>query len=66
MDSSSSLDWASGPPSFFYIQCRPALASVPAALPDFGDSFTYALAREKREPVLWKGEDFGHTDLRAS
>jgi hypothetical protein len=25
--------------------------------------FTYALAREKREPVLWKGDDFGHTDL---
>jgi ribonuclease VapC len=31
---------------------------------NFGDCFTYALAREKREPVLWKGEDFGHTDLR--
>jgi ribonuclease VapC len=33
---------------------------------NFGDCFTYALAREKREPVLWKGEDFGHTDLRAA
>ncbi len=31
---------------------------------NFGDCFTYALAREKREPVLWKGENFGHTDLR--
>lgn len=31
---------------------------------NFGDCFTYALAREKREPVLWKGDDFGHTDLR--
>src|ERR1035437_9723856 len=30
---------------------------------NFGDCFTYALAREKREPVLWKGDDFGHTDL---
>jgi ribonuclease VapC len=29
-----------------------------------GDCFTYALAREKREPVLWKGDDFIHTDLR--
>jgi ribonuclease VapC len=31
---------------------------------NFGDCFTYALAREKREPLLWKGDDFGHTDLR--
>jgi len=31
---------------------------------NFGDCFTYALAREKREPVLWKGDEFGHTDLR--
>jgi ribonuclease VapC len=31
---------------------------------NFGDCFTYALAREKREPVLWKGDDFAHTDLR--
>jgi len=31
---------------------------------NFGDCFTYALAREKRDPVLWKGDDFGHTDLR--
>jgi uncharacterized protein with PIN domain len=28
--------------------------------------FTYELTREMREPVLWKGEDFGHTDLRAA
>jgi ribonuclease VapC len=35
----------------------------PAGL-NFGDCFTYALAREKREPLLWKGDDFGHTDLR--
>jgi ribonuclease VapC len=31
---------------------------------NFCDCFTYALAREKREPVLWKGDNFGHTDLR--
>ena len=30
---------------------------------NFGDCFTYALAREKREPVLWKGDDFGNTGL---
>jgi ribonuclease VapC len=31
---------------------------------NFGDCFSYALAREKREPLLWKGDDFGHTDIR--
>ena len=39
---------------------------MPAAGLNFGGCFTYALAREKREPVLWKGDDFGHTDLRAA
>jgi ribonuclease VapC len=38
---------------------------MPAARRNFGDCFSDALAREKREPVLWKGDDFGHTDLRA-
>jgi len=33
---------------------------------NFGDCLSYALAREKREPMLWKGDDFGHTDLRAA
>jgi ribonuclease VapC len=33
---------------------------------NFGDCFSYALAREKREPMLWKGDDFGHTDMRAA
>jgi len=28
--------------------------------------FLNALAREKREPVQWKGGDFGHTDLKAA
>lgn len=31
---------------------------------NFGDCFSYALAREKREPILFKGDDFVHTDLR--
>jgi ribonuclease VapC len=31
---------------------------------NFGDCFSYALAREKREPMLWKGDDFGHTDIQ--
>ena len=37
-----------------------------AANLNFGDCFSYALAREKREPLLYKGDDFGHTDLRSA
>jgi ribonuclease VapC len=37
----------------------------PAGL-NFGDCFSYALARDKREPILFKGNDFVHTDLRAA
>jgi uncharacterized protein with PIN domain len=33
---------------------------------NFGDCFTYALARDKREPLLYKGDDFAHTDLRSA
>lgn len=31
---------------------------------NFGDCFSYALARDKREPMLWKGDDFGHTNIQ--
>jgi ribonuclease VapC len=31
---------------------------------NFGDCFSYALARDKREPILYKGDDFNYTDLR--
>jgi ribonuclease VapC len=31
---------------------------------NFGDCFSYALARARREPILFKGDDFVHTDLR--
>ena len=41
------------------------LSGHPANL-NFGDCFSYALARAKREPILFKGDDFGHTDLRPS
>jgi ribonuclease VapC len=30
---------------------------------NFGDCFAYALAKAKREAILFKGDDFGHTDL---
>jgi ribonuclease VapC len=33
---------------------------------NFGDCFSYALARKKREPLLYKGDDFRHTDLRSA
>jgi ribonuclease VapC len=34
----------------------------PAKL-NFGDCFAYALAKELGEPLLFKGDDFQHTDL---
>jgi ribonuclease VapC len=37
----------------------------PACL-NFGDCFSYALARDKREPILFKSDDFIHTDLRSA
>ena len=33
---------------------------------NFGDCFSYALARTMREPILFKGDDFIHTDLRSA
>jgi hypothetical protein len=30
---------------------------------NFGDCFAYALAKAKREPLLFKGNDFGLTDI---
>jgi len=37
----------------------------PASL-NFGDCFSYALARLTQEPLLFKGDDFSQTDLRAA
>jgi ribonuclease VapC len=34
----------------------------PASL-NFGDCFAYALAKSRREPILFKGTDFSQTDL---
>jgi ribonuclease VapC len=33
---------------------------------NFGDCLSYALARDKRELMLYKGDDFGHTDIRSA
>lgn len=37
----------------------------PARL-NFGDCFAYALAKEFAEPLLYVGDDFGHTDIRSA
>ncbi len=37
----------------------------PARL-NFGDCFAYALAKARSEPLLFKGEDFGHTDVESA
>jgi ribonuclease VapC len=37
----------------------------PARL-NFGDCFAYALAADSGEPLLFKGDDFSHTDLRSA
>jgi ribonuclease VapC len=34
-----------------------------AAQLNFGDCFAYALAKVMSEPILFKGQDFKHTDL---
>src|SRR5262245_21696962 len=38
-------------------------SSHPAKL-NFGDCFAYALAKFTGEPLLFKGDDFAHTDIR--
>lgn len=30
---------------------------------NYGDCFAYALAKERGEPLLFKGDEFGHTDV---
>ena len=37
----------------------------PAGL-NFGDCLSYALALDLREPLLWKGNDFGHTGITSA
>ena len=33
---------------------------------NFGDCFAYALAKEMDEPLLFKGNDFRHTDIESA
>ena len=37
----------------------------PAKL-NMGDCFAYALAKARSEPLLFKGDDFRHTDIEAA
>ena len=37
----------------------------PASL-NFGDCMSYAVARVENEPLLFKGNDFAHTDITAA
>ncbi|WP_026620397.1 ribonuclease VapC (plasmid) [Ensifer sp. WSM1721] len=37
----------------------------PAGL-NYGDCFSYALARTRSEPLLYKGDDFSRTDIEAA
>ncbi|MXN47155.1 PIN domain-containing protein [Shinella kummerowiae] len=37
-----------------------------AAHLNYGDCFSYALARENAAPLLFKGGDFGHTDVETA
>src|SRR5256885_1872863 len=36
-----------------------------AAKLNFGDCFSYALAKAKGEPLLFKGQDFSQTDVKS-
>jgi len=38
---------------------------TPAKL-NLGDCFAYALAKQRNAPLLYKGEDFTHTDITAA
>jgi ribonuclease VapC len=33
---------------------------------NFGDCFAYALAKDSGEPLLFKGNDFAHTDVASA
>jgi ribonuclease VapC len=33
---------------------------------NYGDCFAYALAMQQNQPLLFKGDDFGRTDVRAA
>jgi ribonuclease VapC len=46
-----------------FVEAAVISSSHPAKL-NFGDCFAYALAKFTGEPLLFKGDDFAHTDIR--
>ena len=52
-----------------HLAVRPFWTSAKAAIPaglNFGDCFAYALAKATGEALLYKGQDFSKTDLKAA
>jgi uncharacterized protein with PIN domain len=42
---------------------HPLTAAVSSQYLNFGDCFAYALAKATGQPLLYKGNDFTHTDI---
>ncbi len=49
----------------YYAWLRYGRGRHPAGL-SFGDCFSYALAKQRAEPLLYKGDDFAKTDIAAA
>ena len=45
------------------LEASAAYGRVVGAGPNFGDCFAYACVKVLRVPLLYKGNDFAHTDL---
>ena len=52
------------PPAGLDRRARVGKGSGHPAQRNFGACFSYALAKDDDARLLWKGDDFGHTDLR--
>jgi ribonuclease VapC len=61
---SSQKEGLSGPPRQAYRDFGKT-SGHPAKL-NLGDCFSYALAKSKAEPLLFKGQDFSRTDVKSA
>ena len=48
----------------YVVQTNQLVGSITDADLNFGDCFAYALAKFTGEPLLFKGDDFAHTDIK--
>ena len=49
------------------LKCLPSRPQEPSSgAANFGDCFAYALAKAMGEPLLYKGNDFTHTDVTSA